>query len=319
MKYLRAVICLLAGALAFMVQAETLTAGPFIVDFHPDDQRAAEEGLRYLLEARDEFESRLPLGDAPVTMRIAHDLNEFLGLTGSYGHVGVNGVARASQSSIAVKSPRFRSIEDDYRGTVRHELLHILLHRNTDTDRLPRWLNEGICMMLSNEARWQSTIEVTRMHLTGQIISMPVLEQTFRAPVSDRQFGNAYAQALSMTRHLHNELGEEAFWAVVGAMNALPFEEAMQSAAGLSVSDFWADYSRGLWGVSLVTTLRTGSFWGVIAFLCLVAFFVRWRRNRRIVRRWEEEHDGEEVVEVFDWDRILEDAEAWKRGPDGSA
>jgi len=318
MKYLRAVIGLAACVLTGAVQAESLSGGPFIVDFHPDDRKAAEDGLRYLLEARDEFEARLPLGDGPVTLRIAHDMNEFLGLTGVYAHVGVTGVTRADRNAIAVKSPRFRSIEDDYRGTVRHELLHILLHRNTDTARLPRWLNEGICMMLSNEARWQSTIDVTRMHLTGQIISMPVLEQTFRAPGGDRQFGDAYAQALSMTRHLHNQLGEERFWAVVSAMNNTSFENAMASAGGLAVADFWDDYTRGLWGLSLVTTLRTGSFWGVIAFLCLFAFVVRWRRNRRIVRRWEEEH-AEDVAEVFDWDRILDDAEAWKRGPGGEA
>lgn len=318
MKYLYVTGCALLVLLSGRVSAETLSEGPFIVDFHPEDRQAAEDGLQYLVEARAEFESKLPFGDEPVTMRIAHDMNEFLGLTGIYAHVGVNGVTRADHNAIAVKSPRLRSIEDDYRGTVRHELVHILLHRNTDTERLPRWLNEGICMLLANEIRWQSTIQVTHMHLTGQIISLPVLEQTFRAPGSDRQFSDAYAQALSMTRYLHNEVGEEKFWAMVAAMKSESFESAMATVGGLPVDDFWHDYTRGLWGVSIVTTLRTGSFWGLIALLSIVAFLARWWRNRRIVRRWDDDRlDG--APEIFDWDQILEDAEAWKRGPGGGA
>ena len=44
-----------------------------------------------------------------------------------------------------------------------------------------------------------------------------------------------------------------------------------------------------------------------------IAEIVRHIRNRRIIRRWEEE-DSDGESDVFDWDHILEDAEAWKRG-----
>lgn len=299
--------------LALHSGAESISQGPFTVDFDPVDRGAAEDGLHYLLEARDEFAPRLPLGDAPVTMRIARDLNEFLGLSGMYGHVAVNGVTRADHNAIAVKSPRFRSIEEDYRGTVRHELVHILLHRNTDAARLPRWLNEGICMLLANEIQWQSAIQVTRMHLTGQIIPLESLDQAFAARGTDQQFSDAYAQALSMTRKLYDELGEEKFWAVVRAVRTVSFGEAMAHTGGLPVAVFWQDYSRGLWLLTVITTLRTGSFWGIVAVLSLLAFAARWIRNRQIVRRWDDDADPAEP-DVFDWDRILEDADAWKRG-----
>ena len=299
-------------ALAPLAAADAIAEGPFIVQYHPDDRSAAEEGLRDLMAARDEFARHLTLGDAPVTMRIAHSMNEFLGLSGIYAHVGVSGVTRADQSSIVVKSPRLRSISDDFRGTVRHELIHVLLHRNTDTDRLPRWLNEGICMMLANEIRWESTIDVTRMHLTGQIIPLASLDRAFMQPGSDLQFGDAYAQALTMTRALHDEVGEEAFWAVVTGLRTESFSQALADKGGITLEQFWDDFNGGLWGLSLMTTLRTGSFWGVIAFLCLLTGLARWWRNRRIMRGWERE-EVEEVPAVFDWDRILDDADAWKR------
>lgn len=304
--------CLLLLLLGRWAAAETLTQGPFIIDYHPDDRQAAEDGLRYLVEAKAEFDPYLTLGEEPVTVRVAHNMNEFLGLSGVYAHVGVNGVTRSDKSTIALKSPRLRSIEDDYRGTVRHELVHVLLFRNTDTSRLPRWLNEGICMMLANEIRWQSALQVTRMHLSGGIIPITSLDRAFLAPGSDHQFSDAYAQALSMTRYLRNELGDEKFWAVVRGVRDESFEAAMISQGGLPVQEFWRDFSRGLWGMTLVTTLRTGSFWGAIACLCIVTYLIRRIRNRGTVRRWSEEEDPKEP-EVFDWDRILDDAEAWKR------
>lgn len=312
MNFLRAGWCLLVLVLAPLAVADTLTGGPFIIQYHPDDRTAAEEGLRDLLAARDEFAPHLILGSAPVTLRIAHNMNEFLGLIGNFSHVGVNGVTRADQSSIVVKSPRLRSIGEDYRGTVRHELIHVLLHRNTDTERLPRWLNEGICMMLANEIRWESAIDVTRMHLTGSIIPLESIDRAFMIPGSDRQFGDAYSQALTMTRTLHDKIGDEAFWAVVLALRTESFPEALADKGGISVDQFWAEFTGGLWGLSVITTLRTGSFWGVITVLCLVTGLARWWRNRRIMRGWEKE-DFSEVEDVFDWDRILEDADAWKR------
>ena len=295
-----------------LAAADTLIKGPFIVDFHPDDRKVAEEGLRDLIALRDELVPRLPLGDEPVTMRIAHNMNEFLGLSGNYAHVGVSGVTRAAQSSIVVKSPRLRSLGDDFRGTVRHELIHVLLHRNTDTQRLPRWLNEGICMMLANEIRWESSIDVTRMHLTGQIIPLEALERVFAAPGGDRQFGDAYSQALTMTRALHDEIGDEAFWAMVKAMRTQSFSEALAAHSDITVEQFWDDFNGGLWGLSILTTLRTGSFWGLVAALCLVTGLSRWWRNRRIMRGWAQE-EIDESPEAFEWDRILDDAEAWKR------
>lgn len=312
MNLFQKVWCLVLFVLAPLAAADTISEGPFIIDFHPDDKVAAEEGLRDLAVARDEFAPHLTLGDEPVHIRIAHNMNEFMGLSGMYAHVGVNGVTRADHSSIVVKSPRLRSIGEDFRGTLRHELIHVLLHRNTDTERLPRWLNEGICMMLANEIRWESAIDVTRMHLTGRIIPIESIDRAFTAPGSNLEFSDAYAQALTMTRALFNEVGEEKFWSVVDALRTEPFPEALAEKGGITLDQFWADFNGGLWSISLVTTLRTGSFWGVITFLCLLTGLVRWWRNRRIMRGWvHEELDESETS--FDWDRILEDADAWKR------
>ncbi len=293
--------------------AEILAQGPFIIDYDVDDQTIAEDTLSYLQAAEAEFAPHLPFGEEPVKIRIASSLNEFLGLSGTYAHVGVNGVTRASQNLIALKSPRLRTLGDDYRGTVRHELVHVLLHRNTNTTQLPRWLNEGVCMLLANELRWGSTLQVAQMHLSGQMIPLRDLDRAFAMPGSDHQFGNAYAQALSMTRELRDQVGDEAFWAVVLGTKDTSFAAALQAHGDMSPEEFWKRYSASLWLLTVISVLRTGSFWGAISFLCIIAFLVRHWRNRAIVRRWEAEEQEEELEDApFDWDSILPDADEWK-------
>lgn len=284
------------------------------MDYDAEDREIAERTLTWLENARAEFSGGLPLGEEPVRVRIASSMNEFLGLSGSYAHVGVSGVTRASENHIALKSPRLRGIEEDYRGTVRHELVHVLLHRNTDTRNLPRWLNEGICMMMANELRWGSTLQVAQMHLSGQLMPPEQLERTFAMPGSDHQFGNAYAQALSMTRHLHDAIGDERFWSLVAAMETDSFGTAMLEHAGMPVGQFWDSYLDSLWGLTIISVFRTGSFWGGIGVLCVVAFLIRRWRNRAIIRRWEREEESDAAAdEPFDWDQVLSDADDWKR------
>tara|TARA_R110001592_G_scaffold14535_8_gene64761 strand:- start:800 stop:1744 length:945 start_codon:yes stop_codon:yes gene_type:complete len=314
MKYLRIVLaCLLLSLTATWAMADTLTGGIFTVDFHSDDRIVAEDTLAYLEEAAAEFSEHLPPGDTPIQVRIASNMNEFLGLSGTYAHVGVSGVTRADKSLIALKSPRLRSLGDDYRGTVRHELVHVLLHRNVDTTNLPRWLNEGLCMMLANELRWGSALQVARMHLSGQLVPLDRLDRVFALPGNDHQFGNAYAQALSMTRYLRDELGEERFWNVILDTREESFASAMVSKGNLSAQAFWQGYMGSLWWLTVISVLRTGSFWGAISFLCILTFLVKHWRNRKIVQRWESEEAMDEEDRPFDWDSILVDADDWKR------
>jgi len=314
MRFISSVVfCMALLIMAPAARAETLEGDRFIIEYHPNDLQVAKDTLAWLEAARKEFDPLLPMGDEPVRVKIASNVNEFVGLTGTYAHVGVSGVTRADQSHIALKSPRLRPLGDDYRGTVRHELVHVLLHRNTNTDNLPRWLNEGLCMMLANELRWGSALQVAQMHLTGQLLEPAALDVAFRAPGSDHQFGNAYAQALSMTRHLRDKVGDGPFWSLIPAMRDASFPQALLAQTGMTAQEFWEGYRGGLWGLTIMSILQTGSFWGAVSFLCIFVFMIRHLRNRAILRRWEAGEDSDSGDTPFDWDSVLADSEDWKR------
>ncbi len=304
------------GFCAVPVSAEMLERGVFQVVYGAEDAALAEPTMQVLEEAVVEFGDRLPTGDATIRVIIVESYQQFAQFAPNFQQADVSGVAKSAQGVVAVKPPRLRAPGGDYRGTVRHELVHVLLHRNVETANLPRWLNEGLCMSLANEYRWASMLEVGKMFLFGRVIPYRQLDLAFLAPGNDLRFGNAYAQALSMTRTLRNDLGEDAFWRMILSTRDQPFPRALEEFGGMTVNDFIARYYRSLWLVAVVSALTSGSLFGPIAVLAIVAYFRKRHTNRKTLQRWaiEEAEEDADPVTVFDWDQVLEDADAWKKG-----
>lgn len=308
---------LLAGLLlAAPAFADTMRSGSFAVDFHPEDRLVAGLCLDYLEDARLEFAGRLPLGDGDVRVFLAHTKEEFTQQAGNFGELAVAGVAKPAEGLIILKAAGLRTPGDDFRGTVRHELVHILLHRNTNTNNLPRWLNEGLCMSLANEYYWSSIFQIATMFVQNRIIEYRFLDMTFRTPGDETEFGDAYAQGLSMTRYLRDRLGEDKFWRVVYAMRTLSFNDALQQEAGWTLAGFWNDYSRSLWRVAIIGSVASGSLFLPIAALVIIAWLRQQWRNGKILRRWarEEAAVAKEPTVYTSWDEVVNDPDAWKAG-----
>jgi len=201
----------------------SLSRGLFVVQYTAGNESLAERTLDTLEEGLGEFAQRLPAGSDSIRVLICANYAEFVRHAGSYGKANVGGIARSEESLIVLKPPEILPGGQDYRGMVRHELLHVLLARNTEDAYVPRWFNEGLAMVISRELRWESSLRIARMYMYGRIIPYIDLNLSF-APVGDEgAFGDAYAQALSLTRYLMDHAGEERFWALVGALKTTPF------------------------------------------------------------------------------------------------
>jgi hypothetical protein len=213
----------------------------------------------------------------------------------------VAGVAQAEAGIIAVKSPRILPEGGDYIGTIRHELIHVLLARNVDPDNLPRWLNEGVTMTLSREYRWESRIQIAEMYLRGQIINYPDLDYALAAPGSEMQFGEAYAQSLSMTRFLMEQLGDDGFWSLLLSLRDQDFSHALKQYAGWSPRDFYFSWKKSLWKLALVSTVVSGlSLFQIMAVLVVVAYWRKRRHGQRIMKRWEQEEAPDDAEALDD-------------------
>jgi len=308
-QFLSFLVLFMACGLA--APAEMLQEGLLTVTYNRADATVAERSMEVLQEALVEFGDRMPPGEDPIHVHIAHTMQEFHDMVPGYAGMHVAGVARAWKGVIIVKAPQLRRPGEDYRGTLRHELVHVLLYRNVNTAYLPLWLEEGIAMSLANELQWQAPLQVARMFLGGRMIPYRDMETVFRTPRDQMQFTDGYAQALSMTRFLRNELGEDVFWEVVLATSEQNFPDALREHAGMAPMEMWDAYRRSLWGVALVGALVSGSLFTPAAFLLIFVYIVRRLRNRAVLKRWEREEAEAEGAELFSWEQLEEEEFDW--------
>jgi hypothetical protein len=289
----------LAAALAVVVVGVPLSAeqssdyilssDPFLVRFPEGNEALARRALGILREAMDEFGHRLETEGDPIRVVLADDAWTFRRYAGAYARADVGGIARSGEGLIVVKTPRLL-MNGDFRGILRHELVHVLLARSTDTSELPRWLNEGLAMMLSNEHRWASAWNVGWMYHQGRLITLRDLDWVLMEPGVEMDFNDAYAQSLSMTRHLHDTVGDDALFAIVLGVRTMSFGDAMRAHAGMGPVEFYEDWVGSLWAVALVFWLVSGfSVFQVMAFMTVAAWWHKRRQGRRILQRWDEE------------------------------
>jgi hypothetical protein len=308
------VIVLFTWALQVPTAADTLNAGVITIEHDESQQQVAAYTLRVLEDAIAEFEPLLPIGEGPIHIKIIAVADEFEGYVAHFAGLTVSGLARPGESLIIVKAPRLTMPSSDYAGTLRHELVHLLVYRNVNPAFIPIWLNEGIAMSLANEFRWQAMFSVARMFIQGRIIPYHKLDNAFVLPTGQEQFGDAYAQALSMTRHLRNRLGEDLFWEMVRNMKHRPFPKALHETTGMTLQQFWAEYERSLWKYAAVATMASGFFFQPAAILVILAYLRRRRIAKKLYQRWEkeEEEEAREVGRIVYWEEFVEDADAWK-------
>lgn len=305
-------LAILIAAMGHAAAAQ-LSHGAFRISYQENDAETAQAALRVLEAAAAEFHPLLPLGNAPVQVVVAHTYDEFLRYAKRFSQVTVSGVARAEQGLIVVKAPALRPSGDDFAGTLRHELVHVLLYRNSNTDELPHWLNEGICMSLANEYYWAAPLQMAKMFLSSRLIEYRDLDYAFLAPGNEMEFGDAYAQALSMTRFLRDHLGEDRFWAVVRGVREMSFPDALRRFGGSSPQEFWQAYRRSLWLVALLGTMASGSFFTPAAFLLIAAYLRKRHQGRRILKRWAREEAAEDARDrFFVWEDVVDGPYDWE-------
>lgn len=294
-------LALIVVLISCTVPAATITGGPFTVEYARGEEALAQRTLVVLEAALAEFAGRLPSGDAPIHVVVCATMQGFRRHAGRMGTRPVEGIARSAEGVIVVKAPGLRREAFDYEGTLRHELVHVLVARNANMAAVPRWLNEGIAMTVGKDFRWESMFRVARMYLQGRLIAYPELDFAFVAPETDLQFGDAYAQALSMTRFLRDRIGEETFWELVYAMRTEPFGAALRAKAGLTPLELYEEWRRTLWKVALISSLVSGfSVFQLMAVLVIVAYWRKRRRGKRLLMQWEKEEAEEDAI-MFPW------------------
>jgi len=223
-----------------------------------------------------------------IEIYLARDPEEFRLLTlGRIPEWGV-GAAVPSRGRIVLISPRSSQKEVDSHQVLVHELSHVVLGQALGDARAPRWLEEGLAMYISHEWRLGQSVLVARALLFDSLIP---LERISTVNSFSRARANlAYTESYLAIAFILDRYGETRLHQLVRDL-ARPgdIDLAMQTSLGLTYREFlleWKDYvtSKYHWASVLSNPLI---LWLLILSLFLLAFVIKRRHARRVLRRWK--------------------------------
>jgi hypothetical protein len=207
------------------------------------------------------------------------------------------GVAYPELNLMVIRSPRLiaaGSIANPLE-TFTHELTHLILGKQFGEHPIPRWLNEGLAMYEAYEWNPSQYLLMARAVLSGRVLSLDRLTRSFVGESFEVEL--AYLQSYSLVNYLISTYGREKFRAfVLRLARGQSFEEALNQTFQLSPQSFEAGWKRHLkvrfnW-IPILTS--TTVLWFLISISFFGIYFVRKRKNRRILQQWRRQEQEEE-------------------------
>jgi hypothetical protein len=180
------------------------------------------------------------------------------------------------------------------RSTLKHELCHLILHRDISSENLPRWFDEGVCQWASGGIAElvsdESDKALAKAVMSDSLIGLNRLE---RFPADERSLTLAYEESKSVVEYIAAEYGREGILSIVENMReGDSVNGALQK--GLSINLFeleknWSAYLRRkyTWFSYLSSNLYTILF--ALAALITVYGFIRLLKKKRSYVDDEEE------------------------------
>ncbi len=181
--------------------------------------------------------------------------------------------------------------------TLKHELCHLLLSRNIDRERLPRWLDEGVCQWASGGIAElmadDGSKALAKAIISDRLIDMRELE---RFPMDEKSLILAYEESKSFVEYIVSEYSRERMLNVLGDLKeGHSINESIQKNISVSLFDLeknWHAYIRRkhTWFSYLSSNLYTILF--AFAGLITIYGFIRLLRKKKAYKDEEEEEDN---------------------------
>lgn len=197
----------------------------------------------------------------------------------------VRGQAPAWGAALAIPESRtivLRADAGDLERTLRHELAHLVLHRQIRV-RVPLWFDEGYAALAAGEWERLGGLELNLAVARGAVPDFRDLDAALRG--TSQAADAAYALAMSAVLELarRNPTGQlDPLFALLAHGDG--FESAVLATTGLSLSRFEDVWRRSVrTRYTLVTWIGAGGLWVIVAMVTIV--LVWWRRRADRGRR----------------------------------
>jgi len=211
------------------------------------------------------------------------------------------GAADPGSGFIFIKSPRYAGSEDRMHSVVRHELVHVLAGSMTSGYEVPRWFDEGLAQVLSEERSLRFSFRLARSVQARDLIRLDEIDEVLT--FQKQRAALAYETAYSAVDYLIQTYGENTITIILQQLGkGRSMREALLAATGLTLGDFesaWREEMRSRYRWAFVINfpfLISASF----VLLFLAAYWMTKRRAFEKRQLWERESIHDEETAALD-------------------
>jgi len=290
--------------LIYPLHARIFNLDPFVYYYEGTDGEKVVEQLDLKLKAKLPYiESKLGVkfkGKAGI--HLTQTREDFYRVTRGRAPRWSGGLAYPDKRKVVVKSPLFFGQGVSLEALTTHEITHLVLHEAANGNYLPRWLEEGLCMILAGESRSGSLARLGRAAAANRLMGLPRVDDVLRfsAPQADL----AYSESRSAAVYLIDRFG----WLAVRELLKFvrtdkDFDEAFSMATGVEYENWqvqWIEYALNRYKWVFLLDIDN-LVWFAIVSLAIVVMIIAYVRQRRQMKQLLAEED-EEYLPEYDTD-----------------
>jgi len=179
----------------------------------------------------------------------------------------------------------------DARTVLVHELSHVALHRAVGGNPIPRWFSEGMAIQQAREKSFERVQTLWGATVGGRLLTIDQLEDRF--PSRATRVDLAYAQSADFVDWLRGRPdGPEKLRDVIRRVReGQDFRTALERTYTASMTRLEIDWHDNLSErfQALPLLFGSGTLWVFAAFLIVIAYIRRRRKDREKFDEWAEE------------------------------
>jgi hypothetical protein len=264
---------------------EVMAVGRFMLRYEPHLEEEAQALAARAPELWSQVERTLA-GDVADDLEVTL-LDHAGGVADASGMpLWVAGVADSSSGRILVARHGPDGAPTELFGLLRHEMVHVALHRAVGGRALPRWFHEGVAESFGEGVSLRRAETLAGAVFGPGVPDLEGLEQAFRATEA-REAGLAYAAARDLVSHLRDLDGSGArFRQLLGQLRqGHGFSAAFVRAYDRTLPQLVGAWREGLPGRFVWYAMIGGG--GVPLALTVPLLAIAWtRRRRELARGW---------------------------------
>lgn len=267
------------------------------VFYHSIEEQNVLGLIRAVDQALPDLEAKIGvILQQPARIYITTTQEEFDRVTGRILPSWSEGVTFPETGSVVLKSPRFSHDIETFQRTALHELVHLLLARKAGSN-VPRWLNEGLALLLSGEGAGKPLMPLSRALWSGTVMGLGEVEQVDQFPHARAEL--AYLESYHAAEFLIKQYGWDTMRRMLAGMGqGLYWEDALFRETALDQSGFeaaWREHLDKSYRWMLLLDVQTLLILAAI-ILVVWAFISMLRRRRKIYQKWAAEDTGSQGI-----------------------